>query len=250
MLRTSNPTLRANTFNRYAYLTGANPATLMTVNGAINKALALFTILLFSAIGGAYVTLSNPAIAMPLMLGGVLIGFGLAIVISFKNDLAPVLSPVYAVAEGIAVGAISLIYASMYSGIVFNAIVITGSIMGLMLLLYRTGILRATPMFVRGMTFAIGGLMVTYLVDIVMGMFGVHMPFINDSTPMGIAFSLLACGVASMTSMTFILDFDFIERGAQQGAPKYMEWYAGFSLLVTLVWLYLEILRLLGKMRR
>lgn len=246
MFRTSNPTLRADTFNRHAYLTGADPRTVMSVDGAINKSLILFTILLFSGIGGAYLAIASPGIAMPLMIGGAITGFVLALVISFKQELAPVLSPVYAIVEGLAVGVISLLYATVYQGIVFNAVVLTASIMGVMLLLYRTGILRATPMFVKIVTFGILGLCITYGVDMLLMLFGTQIPMIHQSTPIGIAFSLLACGVASMT---FILDFDFIEKGARNGAPKYMEWYAGFSLLVTLVWLYLEILRLLSKLR-
>jgi uncharacterized YccA/Bax inhibitor family protein len=247
-MRTSNPTLKESTFNRYTYLTGAaDPTTLMTVNGAINKSLILLTILLFSSVGGAYLTLSNPGNGMLIIGGGVIIGFALAIAITFKSEWAPALAPVYAIVEGFALGAISLYYESMYPGIVLNAVVITVSILGLMLLLYRTGIIRATPLFVRGMMFAMGGICVAYIADLVLRMFGLHVPFINDSTPLGIGISLFTCGVASLS---FILDFDFIEKGAQRGAPKFMEWYAGFSLLVTLVWLYLEILRLLSKMRR
>jgi uncharacterized YccA/Bax inhibitor family protein len=244
--RTSNPTLRADTFNRYSYLTGTDSRSLMTVSGTMNKALALFAILLFSGIGGAYLALSNPGIAMPLTIGGALIGFVLAMVISFKQDLAPVLSPVYAVVEGLAVGAISLIFESVYKGIVFNAAVLTVSILGMMLLLYRVGVLRATPLFVKAVSFGVLGICITYVVDIVLSLFGTQIPMIHQSSPIGIVFSLIVCGIASMT---FILDFDCIEKGAQNGAPKYMEWYAGFSLLVSLVWLYLEILQLLSKLR-
>ena len=246
-MRTSNPTLRPDTFNRYAYLTGTDPQTRMTVNGAINKSIVLFGALLLSGIGAAALTISNPALGMPMLIGGAVVGFILALVISFKPNLAPTLSPVYAIAEGFAIGTISLLYEGVQSGIVFNAMIITASILGLMLLLYRTGIVRATPLFGKVMMFAIGGICVTYLVDIVMSMFGQHISMIHDSTPIGIGFSLLVCGIAAFS---FILDFDFIEKGAQSGAPKFMEWYAGFSLLVTLVWLYLEVLRLLSKSRR
>lgn len=245
MNRTSNPFLRSDTFNRYSYLTGTDARGLMTVEGATNKALFLLAVLILSAIGTVATVTSNPALGMPLLIGGAIVGFILAITISFKPDWSPGLSPVYAIAEGCVIGTISMLYESMSKGLVLDAVLLTVGILLVMLTLYRTGIVRATPMFTRVMIFAIGGIAITYLVDIVMMMFGYHIPMIHDSGPIGIGFSVVVCGIAAFS---LILDFDFIERGAQNGAPKFMEWYAGFSLLVTLVWLYLEVLRLLSKM--
>lgn len=246
-MRSSNPLLRQDTFNRFAYLTGADPSTLMTVEGSLNRALMLFGILLASAVAGAALAFAAPGIALISAGLGFVIGFVIAVVLAFKREMAPTLSPAYAVAEGLAVGVISYMFSLANSGIVVNALILTISILGLMLLCYRSGVIRATPAFMRVISFAIGGIAITYLANFVMRLFGQSIPMVHESSPLGIGFSLLCCGVASLT---FIADFAFIEKGAEQGAPKYMEWYAGFSLLVTLVWLYLEILRLLAKLRR
>jgi uncharacterized YccA/Bax inhibitor family protein len=178
---------------------------------------------------------------------GALSGFVIAIVLAFKQNLAPSLAPAYAMAQGLAVGAVSLAYESMYSGIVVQALAGTFGILGLMLLLYRARIIQATPMFVKVVVFATLGIMVMYLANFVMMLFGARMPFLHDNTPLGIGISVVICIVAALN---FILDFDLIEKGAESGAPKYMEWYGAFGLLVTLIWLYLELLRLLAKLRR
>ncbi len=246
--RTSNPSLRSDTFNRYQYLTGAqDPANLMTINGTIDKSILLLAILIFSGIGSAWLTIqSQGQLGYVLMGGGAIVGFVLAMVLNFKQNLAPVLAPAYAVAEGLAVGAISLMYQVAFPGIVTNAVILTVAILLVMLVLYRLRILQATPKFLQMLSFSVLGIMIVYGADILLGFFGVHVPFLNDGGPIGICISLFICGIASLT---LIADFGFIESGAQR-APKFMEWYSGFSLLVSLVWLYLEVLRLLAQTQR
>jgi uncharacterized YccA/Bax inhibitor family protein len=218
----------------------------MTVEGATNKSLFLLALLIVSAIGTVTAIGSNPDLGFPMMIGGAVIGFILAIVTSFKANWSPVLAPAYAVAVGLVIGSLSLMYENVYKGIVLNAAVGTVGILLVMLTLYRTGIVRATPMVTRAIIFATLGIGIIYLVDIVMmSFFHTAIPMIHDSGPIGILFSVVVCGIAAFN---LILDFNFIEQGAQSGAPKFMEWYAGFTLLVTLVWLYLEVLRLLSKL--
>jgi uncharacterized YccA/Bax inhibitor family protein len=168
------------------------------------------------------------------------------LVIAFKMDMAPTLAPIHAILEGLFVGALSQVLNKMYPGIVAQAITITLGIMLTMLVLYRTGIIKATPMFVKVVSICTIGIGVTYLISIGISLFGGRMPFIHDSTPLGIGISLFTAGIAALN---FVLDFDMIERGAEQGQPKFMEWYGAFGLMVTLVWLYIEILRLLRKLR-
>ncbi len=213
----------------------------MTITGTMNRAGLLILLTIF----GASLGWGNQS--MPLMIG-ILIGtLILCLVIVFKPHLSPVLAPVYAVAEGALLGSISAVYSVMYPGIVTNALILTLSVLLIMLGLYRFRIIRVTERtrsVIMGATIAIA---VTYLVNMVMGFFGTQIPMIHDTGWMGIGFSVVVVGVAAFN---LLLDFDMIERAESQGAPKYMEWYGGFALLVTLVWLYLEILRLLGKVNR
>jgi uncharacterized YccA/Bax inhibitor family protein len=247
MFRSSNPVLKESTFDGYAYITGQPAAAKMTVSGTINKALILFAILVACAVTGGFLTVTTPSLALPIIIVGALSGLVIAITLTFKRELAPTLAPVYAVAQGLAVGAISVFYEAMYRGIIIQAVAGTFGILGLMLVLYRTGVLRATPIFVKTVVFATLGIACMYLVSFVMMMFGGKMPLLHDATPVGIVISVVICIVAALN---FILDFDLIEKGSEAGAPKYMEWYAGFGLLVTLVWLYLELLRLISKINR
>lgn len=242
----SNPTLSEGVFNRHSYLTGEDPKTLMTVSGTINKALILAVLVIASSMLVWMAVAANQALAIPLAIGGVVGTLVLSLIISFKNETAPVLSPVHAILEGLFVGAISQVVNKMYPGIVAQAILITLAIMITMLGLYRTGIIRATPMFVKVITICTVGIGVTYLISFGMRMFGAQMPFIHDATPLGIGISLFTTGIASLN---FVLDFDMIEKGAEAGQPKFMEWYGAFGLMVTLVWLYIEVLRLLRKLR-
>jgi uncharacterized YccA/Bax inhibitor family protein len=240
MFRSGNPTLKADTFTGVRAF-GDNT---MTLEGSVNKTGISLVVLIAAAAlqwNGVF------GAAMPLaMLVGVIGGFVVALVTVFKRDWAPVTTPLYAVLEGLALGGISLLFEARYPGIVINAVGLTFGTLAALLLAYRSGLVRASENFKLGLFAATGGIALLYLVSMVMGFFGKSIPFIHGSTPLGIGFSLVVVVIAALN---LVLDFDFIERGAEAGAPKYMEWYAAFGLLVTLVWLYLEMLRLLAKLQ-
>jgi uncharacterized YccA/Bax inhibitor family protein len=170
----------------------------------------------------------------------------IGLVTVFKKEWAPATTPVYAAAEGVLLGVISLVFDRRYPGIAFNAAALTLGTLAVMLVAYRAGVVRATNNFTRGVVAATGAIALVYLVSIVVSIFGGRVPMIHDSGPIGIGFSLVVVAVAALN---LVLDFDLIEQGARSGAPKYMEWYGAFALLVTLVWLYLELLRLLAKLQ-
>jgi uncharacterized YccA/Bax inhibitor family protein len=227
---------------------------LMTVRGTISAAAVLFVLLLASATAGWLSTegatilpdgteeFQFPAIAF----AGVLVGFACVIALWFRPQWAKFVAPIYAVAQGFFVGAISKAYETFYNGIVVQAAGATIAVFAVMLLLYNTRIIKVTNRFRRIVIFATLGVMALYLVSIVVTLFGATVPFIHDASLFGIAFSVFVCVLAAMN---LALDFDFIERGSQAGLAKDYEWYAAFGLLVTIVWLYLEILRLLAKLR-
>ncbi len=241
--RTSNPTLRPKVFQN---LPAAEGAEAMTMHGTVDKT----GILLLLTFGAAAWTWSQffsqgmQAVA-PLMTLGALLGFVVALVTVFKMNWSPVLAPAYAVLEGLFVGGLSAMLSARFAGVVFQAVGLTFGTLFVLLLAYRARLIRATPNFVRGVVIATGGIMVFYLVDMVMGFFGHSISIINSASPWGIGFSVV---VVIIAAMNLVLDFSFIEAAAEEGAPKYMEWYCGFSLMVTLIWLYLEILRLLTKL--
>jgi uncharacterized YccA/Bax inhibitor family protein len=223
----------------------------MTIAGTVTKTIMLLALVIAAAAVTWMMFVNGNANVMPLMIGGAIVGLILAIATCFKPDWSPFTAPVYAVAEGLFLGAISAMYNNIpqlgYDGIVAQAVCLTFGTMATMLVLYQTGVIRATERFKIGITAAVGGIALVYLVSIVMRLFGGGMPFIHDAGPIGIGFSVFVVVIAALS---LILDFDQIERGAAYGAPKYMEWYGGFALLVTLIWLYIEILRLLSKLNR
>jgi uncharacterized YccA/Bax inhibitor family protein len=223
----------------------------MTVKGTASATGVLLVILLaFAAVGWAMTT---PAPAdgragFPMLaIGGILVGFVCAIIVSFKPTLAKVLGPIYAVGEGFFLGVISRFYNEAYNGIVVQAVGATLGVFAVMLVLYKSRIIKVTDRFRRIVIMATMGLMFFYLVSFVISLFGGNVPLINSASPMGILFSVFAAGLAAMM---LAVDFDLIERGAKEGWPKGMEWYGAFGLLTTLVWLYLELLRLLSKLQR
>ena len=221
----------------------------MTASGTASEALLLMLLLVASAMfGWSSVSESvEGAVTFPgWALAGALFGFVCAIVLTFKPKLARVLAPVYAVAEGVFVGAISKVFNTAYDGIVIQAVGITLGVFVTMLVLYRTGVIRVTDKMRRTIIGATLGIAIFYGVSFLLSLFGMNISFFNSSSPMSIGFSFLVAGLAAMN---LALDFDFIERGEASGLPKYMEWYAAFGLMVTIVWLYLEILRLLAKLR-
>jgi uncharacterized YccA/Bax inhibitor family protein len=238
-LRSGNPALTSKIFLE---LGRADTANAMTIQGTVNKTGLALLLLMASA------TLTwNSTEASGLIWVGALGGFIVALITIFNKTAAPYTVPVYAVLEGLFLGGISRIFESMYPGIVQQAVFLTFGTLGALLLAYRSGLIKATENFKLGVTAATGGIAFVYLVSIVMGFFGIHFSMIHSSGPMGILFSAFVVVIAALN---LVMDFDFIEEGAENGAPKYMEWYGAFGLLVTLIWLYLEILRLLAKLRK
>jgi len=243
-MRTANPALRSDTFTGFAS-TGVEGA--MTVQGTVNKTGLLLVLAALSA-GWTWSLWdpANPGAVSPFILGGAIGGFVVAMVTVFKKNWAPITAPLYALLEGLFLGGLSAALEAQFSGIAFQAVCLTfGTLLGL-LMAYRSGLIRATENFKLGIVAATGGIALVYLVSMVLGFFGMNIPLIHESGPVGIGFSLVVVVIAALN---LVLDFDFIEQGAARRAPKYMEWYGAFGLLVTLVWLYIEILRLLAKMR-
>jgi len=242
LMRTSNPALNSNTFN-----TGHAFGEDMTLSGAVNKTGILLICVVATAAWSWSRFVSAPESVLPLLAMGAIGGFVIALVTVFKKEWSPVTAPLYALLEGLALGSISALYEARFHGIVLQAVGLTFGTLFALLMAYRSGLIRATENFKLGVVAATGGIMLLYLVEFVLGFFGIHFAAINGSGAIGIGFSVL---VVIIAALNLVLDFDFIENGVRAGAPKYMEWYAAFGLMVTLIWLYLEILRLLAKSRR
>ncbi|WP_410770391.1 Bax inhibitor-1/YccA family protein [Fontibacillus sp. BL9] len=239
--RSGNPTLKDTTFERpEQYSSGMNA---MTIEGTVNKAFITLVILLGSAFG-TWMLYFDGYNVIPMAIGGAIIGFILALVVSFSPKAAPYLVPIYAIAEGMFLGAISAQYESLLNGITLQAALLTMGVFLALLIAYKTRLIKATENFKLGVIAATGGIALVYLLSFILGLFGIRMPYLHDSSLIGIGISVVIVIVAALN---LVLDFDFIESGAEQGAPKYMEWYGAFGLMVTLVWLYLEMVRLLAK---
>ena len=240
----ANPILNEKAFN---YGLSNSDTDSMTISGAINKALMLSLILILSAMTSVYFVIArNPSLFMPATIVSSLGAMVLAIVMNFKKELARGLSIFYAILEGVAIGCISFIFNSVYDGIVIQAAFLTFLDLLVMLLLYKFRIIKVNDTFksiIFGATACIG---VVYLVNMIMGFFGKSIPFLHDSSPLSIGISIVIVCVASFN---LLLDFNFMEECESRNMPKYFEWYTAFGLLVTLVWLYLEILKLLSKLR-
>ena len=252
LMKTSNPALGRNTFSGFAQSQyGGNlvdAAARMTLSGTVNKTgilllCAAFTaVLTWNSVAGAH-DLGFASTA--LVLGGIG-GFIFALITAFKKEWSPVTAPIYALLEGLVLGGISAIFELRYPGLPMEAVALTFGTLFVLLLAYKSGLIRVTEKFRLGVVAATGGIMVFYLIEMLLGFFGVHFTTINGAGPIGIGVSLFIVAIAALN---LVLDFDFVEQGVAHGAPKYMEWYAAFGIMVTLVWLYLEILRLLSKMR-
>jgi len=240
--RSGNPTLKANTFATDRIAPGAEA---MTLAGTVNKTAMALAILALSAgyvwSGGA----DNPSLGL-WVLGASIAGLVVMLVTVFRHAWAPYTTPLYAVLQGVALGGVSVLANTAYPGIVVQAVFLTFGTLGALLVAYRSGLIQATQNFRLGVVAATGGIFIVYLVSFVLSFFGVSVPLIHSNGIVGILFSL---GVVVLAALNLVLDFDFIEQGVTRGAPKYMEWYGAFGLLVTLVWLYLEILRLLAKLQ-
>jgi len=239
MIRSGNPALSKKTFENLSVPSSA----VMTLEGTVNKTAISLAILLLSA----YYTYSNAI--MSYVFIGFIGGFILALITIFKKEWAPTTVPIYAVLEGLALGGVSKMYADAFEpGIVPQAIILTLGILFSLLFAYKTKIIQATENFKLGVFAATAGIGLVYIVSFLMSIFGGGgLPLLNptNSSMLSIGFSLFVVVIASLN---LVMDFDFIEEGAEKGAPKYMEWYGAFGLLVTLIWLYLEILRLLSKL--
>lgn len=238
--RSGNPTLKEKTFERPVSYTGTDT---MTLQGTINKSFITLIILLGSAFATWMQYFDGHDVMGLAILGGVG-AFILALIVSFSPKASPFLVPVYAILEGMFLGAISATYEIAFDGITMKAALLTACIFLALLFIYKFRIITATENFKLGVLAATGGIALMYLVSMVLGFFNIQMPYLHESNWIGIGISLVIVIVAALN---LVLDFDFIENGAQQGAPKYMEWYGAFGLMVTLVWLYLELVRLLAK---
>jgi uncharacterized YccA/Bax inhibitor family protein len=253
-MRSGNPVLKESTFldlsSGTVYPGSANA---MTLNGTVNKTgLLLLLLVLTAAFSWSQAVVQTPdgpqlaPGAMIYVLGGALGGFVLAMITYFKREWSPVLAPAYALVEGLFLGAISAFFEARFPGIVMQAVMLTFGTLFSLLFAYRSGLIKATENFKLGVTAATGGIFLIYLASFLLGLFGINVPYIHESGIIGIGFSLFVVVIAALN---LVLDFDFIESGVEAGAPKYMEWFAAFGLMVTLVWLYIEFLRLLAKLR-
>lgn len=245
LMKTSNPAFGDQTF-RPQYGGSIDVTSRMTLRGAVNKTGILLICATVTAMWtwNLFTQAGSFAAVGPLMMLGMIGGFILAMVTIFKKEWSPVTAPLYALCEGLFLGGISAAFNVRYPGIAIQAVGLTFGTLLAMLLLYSSGVIRVTQKFMLGVVAATGGIMLFYLVEMVMSFFGFHFATINGSGPIGIGFSLLVVGIAALN---LVLDFDFVARGVNYGAPKYMEWYSAFGIMVTLVWLYLEMLRLLTK---
>lgn len=251
LTKSSNPIFGKKIFER-SY-TGVQEER-MTIEGTVNKTGLMLLIVIFAAaftwrkFFGAYdfsSTASAMALVGPWMIGGAIGGLITALVIIFKPMTARIAAPIYALFEGLFLGGVSALFESMYPGLVMRAVALTFGVFFILLFLYRSGKIRATGKFKMGVIAATGGIALIYFVSFIASFFGVSMGFLHGNSNFSIGFSLVVVVIAALN---LILDFDFIERGAAAGAPKEMEWYGAFGLMVTLIWLYLEILRLLAKL--
>jgi len=258
LMKTSNPALGDKTFRDLPgvqYGQGGlgqagliDAANRMTLSGTVNKTGILLICALATAAWTWSMFLKSRDIAdvMPLMLVGMIGGLIFALVTSFKKEWAPVTAPIYALLEGLLLGGLSAVMDLRYPGIGIQAVSLTFGTLFVLLIAYQSGVIKVTAKFRLGVVAATGGIFVFYLAQMLLGFIGIRFTSINGSGVIGIGFSLIVVAVAALN---LVLDFDFIEQGVQAGAPKYMEWYGAFGIMVTLVWLYIEILRLLSKMR-
>jgi uncharacterized YccA/Bax inhibitor family protein len=244
ILRSNNPVLKES-----AFAGQLSTGEAMTIQGTVNKTgLLLFFVVITAAWTWGLGHSETPEAAYPWMIGGAIGGFITAMVTVFKKTWSPFSAPIYALLEGLFLGGISAFLNRSYPGIAIEAVSLTFGVMFVMLLAYKFGIIRATRGFKLGIIAATGGIALVYIANMVMSLFfHTQMSFLYSSTPLGIGISLFIVVIAALN---LIIDFDMIETAARMGAPKYMEWYGAFGLMVTLIWLYMEILRLLGKLRR
>ncbi len=250
-MTSSNPAFSQDMFAGYDQVYGAERtrSTVTTVQGSVSKTFLLLGILSFTALYAynTFGTANFPQILLPISAIG---GFIVAMITIFRPTTAPITAPIYAALEGVFLGAISKVYDIQFAlkypeGIALQAVMLTSGVLLMMLFIYGTRLIRVTEKLQAGIVAATGALALFYVVSLLLRLFGVEMPLIWSTSLAGIGFSLFVVGLAAFN---LLLDFDFIEKAAYAGAPKYMEWYGAFGLMVTLIWLYLEVLRLLAKL--
>jgi uncharacterized YccA/Bax inhibitor family protein len=241
-MRTANPALNKKTFANM----NLNASEKMTLNGTVNRTFLLLMMLLIPATYTWSMVKSgnSPSVGL-FMIGGLIGGLIMAVITIFKKEWSPFTAPGYALFEGLFLGALSALMELQFPGIVMQAVALTFGTLFSLLFAYKSGLIKVTENFRLGIVAATGGIAMIYLASIVMGLFGFNIPYIHESGLIGIGFSLFVVVIAALN---LVLDFDFIESAVKHGAPKYMEWYGAFGLMVTLVWLYIEILRLLSKL--
>jgi uncharacterized YccA/Bax inhibitor family protein len=243
-MKSANPVMTGKIYEKTGIVSAGAPV--MTINGTLNKiGLMLLLVIGAAAYTWKIVMGENPGSAGTLAMVGAIGGFILAMITVFRPQSSAITAPIYAILEGLFLGAISAVINARYPGVAFQAVLLTIGTLFTMLFLYRSGYIRATPKFRRGVMMATGAVFFAYLISWIMGMFGMSIGFMHSNGPMGILISLAIIVVAALN---LIMDFDFIEKGSQMGAPKYMEWYGAFGLMVTLIWLYIEFLRLLSRL--
>ncbi|HTZ84057.1 MAG TPA: Bax inhibitor-1/YccA family protein [Candidatus Acidoferrales bacterium] len=242
LLKTSNPALNARTFENRMAIAGGS----MTLQGTVNRTGFLLMCAVATAAWTWWLARKQPEAVALCLWGGLIGGLLFALATIFKKEWAPVTAPIYALCEGLALGGISEALNHSYPGIALQALGLTAAVTAVMLLLYTSGLVRATRKFTIGVIAATGGIFLFYMIDLVMGFFGHHVSMLYSNGPWGIAISVFIVIVAALN---LILDFDFIETGVYAGAAKYMEWYGAFGIMVTLVWMYIEILHLISQVR-
>jgi uncharacterized YccA/Bax inhibitor family protein len=244
-MKTSNPAL-----NQKIFINGEHVSAdeAMTLDGTVNKTWILLFLLAASASypWRVFNQTHSAAAVLPIVMFGAFGGLIFALITTFKMSWAPVTAPIYALLEGLALGGLSALLEVRYPGIAIQSVAMTLGTLFVLLLAYKSGLIPVTQKFRMGVVAATGAIFLIYVGEMLLGFFGFHFATINGAGPIGIAFSVVIVVVAALN---LVLDFDFIETGVSAHAPKYMEWYGAFGLIVTLVWLYLEILRLLSKLR-
>lgn len=251
--RSGNPALNDKTFKDLAvtdYTGEGQQIERMTLAGTVNKTAMMLVMVLITAsfVWAKVFTIEGVTVEAVSIypIVGAIGGLIFALITAFKHTWAPVTAPIYALLEGLFIGGISAIMEVYYPGIVMQATALTFGVLFALLMAYKSGMIRATENFKLGVMAATGGVFLLYMATFILGMFGVNMPFIHDTGPMGIGISVV---IVIIAALNLVLDFDFIENAAEKGAPKYMEWVGAFGLMVTLIWLYIEILHLLSKLR-
>lgn len=244
MFRSSNPALSEQIFAKQRATTSSE---VMTIEGTKYKT---FIMLALVVLGAVYTWrlafMGSPSVSTWMIVGGIG-GFITALITIFSPRNAHITAPIYSVLQGLLLGGLSAFMAAEYGlGIITQAVGLTFATFFFMLILYRSGTIKVTAKFRMGVFAATGAIALMYFISFIMSLFGANIGFIHDAGPIGIIISLVVIAVAALN---LTLDFDFIERGANQGAPKYMEWYGAFGLMVTLIWLYIEFLRLLSKLK-